>query len=149
MPALCPAWRRRHPPPGPRGSLTASGAKPVSEDERHWGSRWGLSGFSCQAHHLQMHFLISGAHLLPRRTHSWTMTTACMAGSAGTHSPQRTHGQSPALQLQFCPGRGACPPQAAQSEAAHGPGLPWGLPIRTPAGWGGCHPGTCVNEACR
>lgn len=35
---------------------------------------------SRQAHHLQKkHFLIRGAHMLPRRVHSWNMATACMA----------------------------------------------------------------------
>lgn len=70
----------------------------------------------------QKHFLISGAHLLPRRTHSWTMTTACTAQLACTHSPERTHGQSTKVQPQFCPGLGACPPQAAQAEAARARG---------------------------
>lgn len=35
---------------------------------------------SRQAHYLQKkHFLIRGAHMLPRRVHSWNIATACMA----------------------------------------------------------------------
>lgn len=136
MPALCPAWRRRHPPPGPRGSLTASGAKPLSEDERHWGSRWGLSRCSCQAHHLQKHFLSSGAHLLPSRTHSWTMTTACMAQLTSTHSPQRTQGQSPALQLQFCPGPRGLPSTSSPVRGGPGPRAAVGAPHQNSSGVG-------------
>lgn len=48
---LCSAWRRRHPPPGPHGSLTATGAKSQRKNDTGAGDG-GCPRCSCQAHHL-------------------------------------------------------------------------------------------------
>lgn len=72
--ALFFAWRRRHPPSGPHGNLTVIGTKSQRKNDTGAGDG-GCPRCSCQAHHLQKHFLISGAHLLPRHIHSWSKTS--------------------------------------------------------------------------
>lgn len=81
MPCQCSVWQRHHPPKlwkphSHRNRVSCRGRITL-------GCRVGGISQVQQPSSLlakaQKHFLINGAHLLPRSIHSWSMPTACMA----------------------------------------------------------------------
>lgn len=80
-----PAWQSCLPLPGPHGNLALTRVKFLSFTASERKNDTGAGAVSqpqppsSPLAKAQKHFLIGGAHLLPRSIHSWRMATACVA----------------------------------------------------------------------